>query len=255
MRRTQRRKGSATSAMLPHVILTARTRSFISDQADSIADNARRREEAVRLVAQLSDYLRLFEKLDAAAMRIEELARTAEGLEAHIEARLALNDSVEERIGQLESNFASLVEEVGLPRFPGEPRAAISRETYLPIVNGRTFNQLSSGGLKVLTNVAHALAHHETALAAELHLPGLLLLDGVTKNVGRDEYDWARVEAVFHALMRLSDTHGDHLQIIVSANDVPDFAQDRVRLRLSDADRLVPTSRRLGGSVQLDAME
>ena len=70
----------------------------------------------------------------------------------------------EQRIDRLEAIFAGVVEEIGIPRFPGEPRAGINRDNYLPIVNGRSFSQLSSGGLKVLTNVAHALAHHESAI-------------------------------------------------------------------------------------------
>jgi hypothetical protein len=99
---------------------------------------------------------------------------------------------------------------------------------------------LSSGGLKVLANLAYALAHHLTALDFDLPLPGLLLIDGITKNVGRDEYDQARVDAVFATLLSIGAEHGERLQIIVAANDVPAAAEDRVALRLTPDDRLIP---------------
>jgi hypothetical protein len=220
--------------------LDAQVRGYVSDQAERIAEAARRREELVGSITQLTDYLTLYAKLDQATRRAETLASQVETILAELEARSARRQVSEQRIDQLESTFGALVEEIGIPRFHGEPRAAINRETYLPIINGRSFAQLSSGGLKVLTNVAHALAHHEAAIELELLLPGLLLLDGVTKNVGRDEYDWARVEAVFHSLIRLSDAYGDELQLIVSANDVPEFAMSYVRLHLSEVDRLIP---------------
>jgi hypothetical protein len=66
------------------------------------------------------------------------------------------------------------------------------------------------------------------------------MIDGITKNVGRDEYDRARVEAVFDTLRRIGSEHGERLQFIVAANDVPEAAADRVVLRLSEDDRLIP---------------
>lgn len=165
-----------------------------------------------------------------------------EAIQSTLDLRMARRTDADARIDRLEDRFAALVDEVGLPRFSGEPRAAINRETYLPIVNGRSFAQLSSGGLKMLTNVAHSLAHHESAVEQQLLLPGVLILDNVTKNVGRDEYDWARVEAVFRALVRISEQFGDQLQLIVSANDVPEFVEPYVRVRLSEANRLVPVA-------------
>ena len=91
-----------------------------------------------------------------------------------------------------------------------------------------------------MANLAYTLAHHLTALDFDLPLPGLLLIDGITKNVGRDEYDQARVDAVFQTLLSIGAEHGERLQIIVAANDVPAAAEDRVARRLSPDDRLIP---------------
>jgi hypothetical protein len=161
-------------------------------------------------------------------------------LEADAEQANVVEATSAEKIERLEQHFAALVDAFGTPQFEGVPRAAINRRTFLPILNGRSFEELSSGGLKVLTNIAYALAHHLTALDFNLPLPGVLLIDGITKNVGRDEYDQARVDAVFAKLLEISEQHGDRLQIIVAANDVPPAVIDRVVLTLAADDRLIP---------------
>jgi hypothetical protein len=112
----------------------------------------------------------------------------------------------------------------------------------MPMVGGRSFDNLSSQGLKVLVNVAHALAHHETAIELGLKLPGILIIDGPTGNIGRDGDDLERVESIYSYLIEVSRKFGDQLQIIVADNDIPGAAEGFVRLRLTDDDRLVPTS-------------
>jgi hypothetical protein len=91
----------------------------------------------------------------------------------------------------------------------------------------------------LLTNVAFALAHHVTALDRGLPLPGFLMIDNITKNVGTEDFDWARVEALFSFLISLSESRGNDLQIVVSSNDVPEHAERFVRTRLSQEDLLI----------------
>jgi hypothetical protein len=220
--------------------LEEQAQGFVSDQADQIAQRARERAEVEAQIQRCEDYLRLFARLDAARQQKRELEERKAALEADVQQAETVEAASAERIARLNEHFAALVERFGTPRFEGEPRAAIDPRTFLPIINGRTFDQLSSGGLKVLANLAYALAHHLTALDFDLPLPGLLLIDGITKNVGRDEYDQARVDAVFQTLLSIGAEHGERLQIIVAANDVPAAAEDRVALRLSPDDRLIP---------------
>jgi hypothetical protein len=220
--------------------LDEQTGAFVSDQAEAIARRAAERADTDATIKRCEDYLQLFARLDAARAQEGSLEERKERLEGEIAQAEVVEADSARRIERLEERFAELVDAFGTPRFEGEPRAAIDRRTYLPILNGRTFEQLSSGGLKVLANLAYALAHHLTALDLELPLPGLLMIDGITKNVGRDEYDRARVEAVFDTLRRIGREHGERLQFIVAANDVPEAAADRVVLRLSEDDRLIP---------------
>lgn len=215
-------------------------RDFVSDHADQIAARVRERAELDATLRRVDDYLSLYARLDASATRIAELEQRERELDAEIEQARSVEVGARERIDQLEQRFGNFVEAFGTPRFPGDPRAGIDLKTYNPILNGRSFEQLSSGGLKVLTNLAYALGHHVTAVDLGLPLPHLLLIDGVTKNVGRDEYDQARVDAVFDVLLYISDNYGEQLQIIVAANDVPAQAAHTVRLTLTETDRLIP---------------
>ena len=94
----------------------------------------------------------------------------------------------------------------------------------------------------MLVNIAHLLAHHRAAVELSLPLPGLMMIDGIAKNLGTAGYDLARIEDVWTALTQISDELGDEIQLIVAANDVPDRIERYVRLKLSADDRLIPTS-------------
>lgn len=118
--------------------------------------------------------------------------------------------------------------------------STIDLRTYLPVLYGRRFDELSSQGLKVLVNVAHALAHQRTAAEQNIPLPNILFIDGLTSNIGHEDLDQERVEAIYRYLISLSREPGERLQVIVADNDVPSFAREFITLRLSEDDRLVP---------------
>jgi DNA repair exonuclease SbcCD ATPase subunit len=165
--------------------LDVQLQSYVSDEADRIRDRARRLGELQKTVHQLSDYLRLYERLDAARMSEGDLVRRESELQTLLQQKELDRGAADERLQSLNREFAHWVEAFGTPRFEGEPRAAVDPETYLPILNGRRFANLSSGGLKVLTNLAYALAHHTNALRLDIPLPGILLIDGIsTSTIG-----------------------------------------------------------------------
>lgn len=216
------------------------TRTYVSDTAEQIRVSAARRAQLQTLETQMSDYLTVFEKLDRAATDVAELQTTIDSLTIALDQRSSLRQAAEDNVDYLQQQFLTIVNELGLPEFPGDPRAGVNRETYLPILNGRPFSQLSSGGLMLLVNVAFALAHHVTALDRGLSLPGFLMIDNITKNVGTEDFDWARVEDLFAFLTSLSESRGNDLQIVVGSNDVPDnVPANLVRAHLSQEDLLI----------------
>src|ERR1700677_3076149 len=104
----------------------------------------------------------------------------------------------------------------------------INRDTYLPEVSTRTFDELSSQGLKTLVNVAHALAHHTIAIDRDLCMPGFLVLDGVSANSGKEGFEGDRVVDMYELFDEVAQEYGDQLQLIVVDNDLPAETADKL---------------------------
>jgi hypothetical protein len=225
---------SDDGARLDYVLAT-----FVSDSAEQNSRRAAQEAATEANIRRLRDYLGVFEHYDAGQQRIEELERESERLQMELERSERVDAAAEERILTLEQNFANLVDAVDIPRFSGMPRAAIDRSDYQPIVNGRKLPGLSAG-VRVLVNVAHILAHHLTASDVGIPLPGVLLIDGMTKNIGTAEYDAERINNVWTQLIELDQAIGNELQVIVAVNDIPERINPYVRLRLDEGNRLIP---------------
>lgn len=120
--------------------------------------------------------------------------------------------------------------------------------TYMPVVSDRPFETLSSQGLMVLVNVAHALAHHTVAIDRDLPLPGMLIIDGASSNVGKEGYDAERLDDMYDLLADVSESYGEQLQIIIVDNQIPPRGHDWVRLTLSVDDRLIRVPTRQSNS-------
>lgn len=212
---------------------------FVSDRASAISDASRELAEVRSREERLREYLEILRRLADTQGRIRELQQQREELVEALERAQQLDAVSVQRLEHLQEVFAELVEEFGIPLFPGEPRAGIDSLSFKPIVNGRPFDELSAG-VRVLVNVAYALAHHLTAIELGLSLPGLLMIDGIHKNIGADDYDAALTDRVWSKLIEVSETLGDQLQVIVAANDVPQRLDTYVRLNLSPTNRLIP---------------
>jgi len=214
---------------------------FVSDRAEEMTRQAATASAVAAEVHRLRDYLDVFDKYAGGRARAAELAALSDDIEAKLVQAERVDAAAEARIEALEERFSFLVETIEVPRFAGYPRAGIDRYNYQPIVNGRHLEGLSAG-VRVLVNVAHLLAHHLAAVDLDLPLPGLLLIDGITKNIGTADYDAQRIEDVWRTLINLHETMGDDLQMVVAANDIPNFVpEEYVALRLSAENRLIPS--------------
>jgi hypothetical protein len=130
-----------------------------------------------------------------------------------------------------------------IPELGHSLTVTINRNTYMPIVSGRTFDRLSSQGLKTLVNVAHALAHHTIAIDRGLPMPGLLILDGLSANAGSEGFDQDRVNDMYRLLVKEAGTYRGDLQVIAVDNELPGrmFLElsDYIVLTLTQSDRLI----------------
>ncbi len=214
--------------------------SFVSDKASSIAARSARRAGLLSDIQRYRDYLRLFSRMENLSKEKARLEGQRERLESELDDASLKKQSAEKNIQRLEANFRRILKRVSLPQFLNPDNSFIDRTTYLPVVDGRKFENLSSPGLEIFVNFAHALAHHETALELGLNLPGILFIDGLTSNIGKEGFDIQRVNNAYDYLIEVSNKHSSSLQVILADGFVPTQADPFVRLRLSEDDRLVP---------------
>jgi hypothetical protein len=226
--------------------LDQQTESFVSDSASRIATRTAERVRAEERLMRLRDYASLFLRLEEAETEEARLASRLEEIEAQLEDQGIRGKEANERIDVLDRNFEAVLDAFHIPRFADPPFARIDRRSFLPVVDGRDF-ATASQGMKVLINVAHALAHQLTSLEVGTALPNLLIIDALSSNIGHGGYDEAIRERVYEFLAVKSDEVGDRLQVIVADNDVPHIAASFVRLQLSHQDLLVPNERGLSG--------
>jgi hypothetical protein len=218
------------------------TAGFVSDRAEAAtrraADISRQAAEA----GHLREYVSLFERQEKIRQRLTSAVAERDEIETALEQAEARDGGLGDHLEALEGQFSSFVEGIDVPRFDGEPRSAIDHNDYQPIVNGRKIEGLSAG-TRVLVNVAHLLAHHVVAPTRDVPLPGILLIDGMTANIGRADYDAERIENIWAELLKLHESMADQLQIVVAVNELPERfdASGFVRVELSEQDRLVPT--------------
>lgn len=219
------------------------TATYITDQAERIRAVAAQQARLEEHLARIDDALALHIRLQGQRERIAELEREQEDLSSRIAASRHSNGIVQERLNRLDDAFEATLRDFDVPRFDKRPGSRINRETYMPIVDGRSFTDLQSQGVGVLVNVAHVLAHQRVALHSEgIPLPNLLIIDGISSNVGHEGIDLERLRRMYATLLASATEHIDQLQIIVTDNDSPPIDGIHRALELSDTDRLVPVS-------------
>ncbi|MEU7560228.1 hypothetical protein [Streptomyces eurythermus] len=217
------------------------TSTYITDQADRIRSVAAQQARLEEHLARLDDGLALHDRLAGQGERVAELEREQEDLNSKIDATRHSNQVVSGRLRKLDDAFEAALRSFDAPRFDGEPGSYINKKTYLPVVDGRPFADLQSQGVEVLVNVAHVLAHQHMALNdPDIPLPNLLIIDGISSNVGHEGVDLERLRKMYASLLRTATEHVDRLQIIVTDNDSPPIDGIHRALELSDTDRLVP---------------
>lgn len=221
--------------------LVHRTADFVSVHSDAMASYASERTQVQADVQRLNEYRELFVRFSDRDRLRSQLEEQRADLSDVLASRAALSERSERLIRDLELRFLNYLERLHISLSDLPLTASIDRKTYLPAISNRPFDELSSQGLTVLVNVAHALAHHTVSIDHELPLPGLLVLDGLSSNVGHEGFDLARRDDTYRLLMEEVNRYQGRLQVIALDNDVPSFAFDSVVLTLTTEDRLVVT--------------
>jgi hypothetical protein len=225
--------------------LDQRTQAFVSDRATQIEHHAARQASLDAEIKRLREYAELIRRHHQQLEGRETLEALREELTTRINSQELSQLDAEDNILALERRMLEYLQELHIPDLGQELTVKINRDTYLPEVSGRSFDELSSQGLKTLVNIAHALAHHTVAIDRNLPLPGLLILDGLSANSGHEGFDLARVRDVYRLLSRVTeqDQYGSTLQVVAVDNEpagsiLLEFA-GRVVLTLTQEDRLI----------------
>ena len=218
--------------------LEFQTKSYVSEQATQIASLAAQRARLTSRLEQLQDYLNVLSKMDDSQKIAAKLTVEKDNLEQELAFATAKSNDGHRRVDHLKKRFNDILEQLRPPKFGEQELSGIDPNTYLPNYYGRAFVELSSPGLATLVNLAHALAHHLTAIELDLRLPQILIIDGLSEHLGQEGLDPERLAAAYNLLIETSDRHPE-LQVTLVDNEIPDNAREYVRLELSEEDRLI----------------
>jgi hypothetical protein len=229
---------AATSAHLDNL-----TSEFISAQAAELQSVASETATVEANAEWIKRYLTLLDRQTDQTGHLDALKTRKLELEEQIEAHRTNVVAADENIEALEKRMVDYLTRLHVPQLGDLLTVRINRNTYLPEVSTRTFDELSSQGLKTLVNVAHALAHHTVAVDRGLDLPGFLVLDGVSANSGKEGLEGDRIVDMYKLFEKVTDEYGEQLQLIVVDNDIPpevaDALNDSIVLTLSQQSRLI----------------
>jgi DNA repair exonuclease SbcCD ATPase subunit len=134
------------------------TREFVSAQASQLQSLASETATVEANVEWSKRYLTLIDRQADQSGYLAALKDRKLELEEEIESHGTSVAAADENIDALEKRMLDYLTRLHVPQLGDLLTVKINRTTYLPEVSGRTFDELSSQGLKTLVNVAHALA-------------------------------------------------------------------------------------------------
>lgn len=122
---------------------------------------------------------------------------------------------------------------------------SISSTTYLPIIRGRNYENITSGGVRTVSSVAYFLSLMIYAINNPVNYPSFLMIDTITKYLGKvkerdlestnreeDEKegmtDYEKHENIYRYLLTLSK-YKDSFQLIIVDNDIPDTLYESLK--------------------------
>lgn len=197
--------------------LDERTRSYVSPRFEAITDLSSRvaaaeaRQQAIDRA--LSYWTRHREIVAEVGELEQQLADARRGLE---QSRAVLLER-KSRVVELSEVFDEIVRLIEPPWYES---AYIDLASYLPVVHGAQFDQLS-GGEKTITNFAYQLAMLTYALSSRTTLlPALLIIDTPRKNLGSG-LDQALAARMYRRVAALADAYPGAFQLVIADNDPP----------------------------------
>ncbi|MDQ1627199.1 MAG: hypothetical protein QOI54_943 [Actinomycetota bacterium] len=198
--------------------LDRRTADRISPRLQAFDDVAERLAQARAEQEQLEAVLRQWDRADDIGAQVARLHIERDGLRAELDAAQGtLDERRREIIASLTDEFRDTVLTLGVP---GVEDASIHPTNYLPLLNGRPFAQVSSGGgIITATQVAYWTSLLTVALRRrDTSYPAFLLVDSprLALNTAED-----LAAALYRRLVTQADANRGQLQIVIADNELP----------------------------------
>jgi energy-coupling factor transporter ATP-binding protein EcfA2 len=214
--------------------------------APDLQEVAEAHAHAARTAERVKGLRRLLDRHDRLTRLHGDLAKLqsqrVEAASALADARQAAGEH-RHHLQNFSDRFNHVIQELRPPWY--ETEARIDYETYLPIVETDTFDEMG-GGVRGTINVAYHVALLSYALVTGgTYVPSVLIVDSPRRNLGANETDRKLARRVYEHFLRLQQ--GDTgmgtrpFQLIVVDNDAPAAGSRGVRrITYSHADPFVP---------------
>lgn len=213
--------------------------SRVTPRLQAYTDAAAKAARAKTQQEHLENVLRQWDRADDIEERAQslerqrsELKRRIEGATRELEAR---RDSV---MTQLNDEFKTTVAAFRIPAGQG---ASIDPKSYLPLLDGRPFNEVSSaGGIATATQVAYWMSMLAVAVRMnDTSYPGFLMIDSPRLAVSSSEDISGQMYSRF--VTQVSVVEG-RLQFVIADNEMPsNYVREFTELKFSYEDPTVST--------------
>lgn len=224
---------------------------YVSPRFDEIANVGARIGELRQERTSLDLQQRVWRRQAGLRERIGSLESQIADAKRRLERAVAQLDDARLKVRELSEIFDEIVQSMNMPWY-AEP-ARIDPDTYLPIVNGVGLEELSSGGMKMMTNVAYHLAMLTYALAhRDTYVPSMLIIDSPRKNLGSTPEDQYHSDMFYQWVDGLVSAYRQEFQIVIADNDPPlQGIQLAQAIRVSHSSPTVPGVAHPGGAVEI----
>lgn len=211
--------------------IDARTANRVTPRLQAYADAVARLTRSRSEQEALETILRQWDRADDLRIAAEDIETRRAALIARVNSiESALNRRKAELIAELSDEFQNTVTSFGIPSIQ---EASISPDSYLPILNGQPFDQVSSaGGIITATQVAYRLALVTTAVRrGDTYLPAFLLLDSPRLALNTAEDIAAQM---YRRLATQVAVKPGRLQFIVADNELsPEYGREFTEISFS----------------------
>lgn len=182
-----------------------------ADATKVVAESDVLRNELEKTLIQWDRADDLFESALSLRGEIDDLTRKID------EEETILGERRDELLSELSLEFDRVVAEVGIP---GVEDASISGSTYLPVINGQSFDKFSPvGGVRTAVQVSYWVTLLNVSLRRrDTWYPAFMLLDSPRTSLNNDDDLSA---ALYKLLVTAADVAEDRVQMVIGDNELP----------------------------------